>query len=349
MAQAVAVSRNGVCLSDHYVNGKTLLTWRCAQGHTWRAHLENVKNNGSWCPSCANRVPLTIEDARIVATSRGGVCLSEHIAGKIHWRCSGGHEWFSNLRSVKSGKWCRKCSGSQKYTIEDLRKIARDRGGIVLSTTTTGRLLSWKCAEGHIWHARPRNIVRGSWCTYCSGVGEVSLEDMQAIAVKRGGLCLSEEYSNQKIKLQWQCSEGHTWWAASSHIRNSKSWCPECKAFKNERECRKLFETLLNEYFPKSRPEWLRNSRGNKMELDGYSRPLAIAFEYQGYQHYEECHLHKTPDAFAWQQQRDAEKRALCKVHGVTLIEIPWTTKDIEAFVREQLAELGLGPVAKAS
>jgi len=74
------------------------------------------------------------------------------------------------------------------------------------------------------------------------------------------------------------------------------------------------------------------------MELDGYSESLGLAFEYQGIQHYELCPwLHKTQQAFEAQKQRDQEKRELCKAHGVTLIEVPWYTKDLSSFVLEAL------------
>jgi hypothetical protein len=69
------------------------------------------------------------------------------------------------------------------------------------------------------------------------------------------------------------------------------------------------------------------------MELDGYSEALRLAFEYQGFQHYEQSYLH-SPEEFAWQQQKDQEKRKLCKANGVTLIEVPWGTKDIREFVK---------------
>jgi hypothetical protein len=76
------------------------------------------------------------------------------------------------------------------------------------------------------------------------------------------------------------------------------------------------------------------------MELDGYSEELKLAFEYQGYQHYSKAHFHRTSEDFAWQQQRDQEKRDLCRAHGVILIEVPWDTKDKATFIREALAPL---------
>ena len=49
----IAISRGGACLSEIYVNTGTKLMWRCARGHKWMATPDNVKNRGTWCPTCA--------------------------------------------------------------------------------------------------------------------------------------------------------------------------------------------------------------------------------------------------------------------------------------------------------
>jgi hypothetical protein len=51
--QDIAASRGGACLSHTYVNERTHLRWRCAEGHRWNATPAKVKG-GSWCPTCAN-------------------------------------------------------------------------------------------------------------------------------------------------------------------------------------------------------------------------------------------------------------------------------------------------------
>jgi hypothetical protein len=81
--------------------------------------------------------------------------------------------------------------------------------------------------------------------------------------------------------------------------------------------------------FPNTRPEWLRGSTGNKLELDGYNSDLKLAFEHHGMQHYVANNLKgrrgspESKQALSARKEVDAEKRAICEVHGVTLIEIP--------------------------
>ena len=54
--QATAKERGGQCLSDAYLNTRQKLTWRCAEGHTWQANANSVRQ-GSWCPICRGKRP----------------------------------------------------------------------------------------------------------------------------------------------------------------------------------------------------------------------------------------------------------------------------------------------------
>lgn len=65
---------------------------------------------------------------------------------------------------------------------------------------------------------------------------------MKALAVARGGKCLSDEYVNIDSKLKWQCSHGHEWEAIAYSIKSGKSWCPTCsgKARWNDKDIREL-------------------------------------------------------------------------------------------------------------
>ena len=47
-----AEAKGGECLASRYVTVVTPVRWRCREGHEWEATPDNVKNGGSWCPSC---------------------------------------------------------------------------------------------------------------------------------------------------------------------------------------------------------------------------------------------------------------------------------------------------------
>jgi len=169
---------------------------------------------------------------RILANSKGGYCLStEYINSKtkLKWECAEGHRWHAKLNSIQQGRWCMKCSGSEKKSIQEMQEIAIARGGYCLSTEYINNKtkLSWECNEGHRWHATPNSIQRGSWCMKCSGKEKKSIQEMRDLAKSRGGDCLSEVYVNMNTKLLWECAKGHIWHAVPNSILQGH-WCAVC-------------------------------------------------------------------------------------------------------------------------
>jgi hypothetical protein len=112
-----ARERGGECLSTEYVNNRTRLRWRCAQGHEWESTYDNIQT-GKWCPECGGVKRLTLEDAKRIAVERGGECLSakfKNAKSKLRWRCSKGHVWDAALGHVKnSGSWCPVCAARKR-------------------------------------------------------------------------------------------------------------------------------------------------------------------------------------------------------------------------------------------
>lgn len=240
-AQNLAKEHGGKCLSTEYINSSTKLMWECAEGHQWKANYNSVQHD-TWCPECGREKSglarrHSMEDAQKIAKERGGKCLSkkyEVYPNKLLWQCSEGHQWKSAYRNIQSGTWCPECDKLKKglartVSIEDAHKLAKENGGKCLSTKyeKSSAKLKWQCSEGHRWDATYESVKRGSWCLKCSGTEQLTLQEMQKIAKKRKGKCLSKEYKNGMSKLEWQCSEGHVWHARASHVK-SGSWCPFC-------------------------------------------------------------------------------------------------------------------------
>jgi hypothetical protein len=124
------------------------------------------------------RAQTTIEDMHQLAASRGGKCLSgAYITDKtkLLWQCAKGHQWEARPTNIKQGKWCPRCAKLKqaetfRLGIEVMQQLAASRGGKCLSATYVNSLtkLSWQCAEGHQWEARPTNIKQGAWCPTCA-------------------------------------------------------------------------------------------------------------------------------------------------------------------------------------
>ena len=172
----VAARRGGKCLSKKYLNNRTKLIWQCSKDHVWEAPPDSIKS-GSWCPACAGRPKIKIDDMVAIARSHGGQCLSNEYTNAhthLNWRCKEGHEWKATYNNIRKGKWCPKCAhekiaAQQRLSIEEMRAIAESRGGKCISDRymNIDSKLDWECIRRHRFKARPDTVKRGQWCPKC--------------------------------------------------------------------------------------------------------------------------------------------------------------------------------------
>lgn len=234
-----ASDHGGKCLSKEYWGMDRELVWRCEKGHTWDAYPSTIRQ-GIWCVQCLKKYKdkeARLEAMKSIAKERGGECLSKEYINsitKIQFKCSEGHSWMMPPHSIQSGQWCPKCgikkrTEKRKTPIAVFHKIAKQNGGKLLSDNYINghTKLLWQCRKGHQWRATGAMVVHAeSWCPYCQGMYK-NIKDMQDLAAKRGGKCLSKKYINTSTKLKWQCSKGHIWKSAPNNVI-SNCWCPTC-------------------------------------------------------------------------------------------------------------------------
>ena len=119
----------------------------------------------------------------------------------------------------------------KKRALEEIKKIARNRGGKCLSETyinSTTKLI-FQCHKGHIWQTMPCSVKSSqSWCPTCRYEKKIrTLADLQKIAARHGGKCLATEYVSMNEKIEWQCAQGHIWEAAACRVQLG-TWCRQC-------------------------------------------------------------------------------------------------------------------------
>lgn len=339
-AHEMATRRGGVLLDEQYQGVDIKVRWRCVNGHEFFSSYYSVVTKGKWCAVCSNRVldpERRLKEAREIASAHGGQLLStDYVNSREHlrWRCTIGHEWDASLTNTKKGKWCPWCAGNKVDAVAQLER-ARDRatsmGGALLSDAYVGNKvpMRWRCKEGHEWEAAFSTVVnRGAWCSLCAGrtvVPEEQLELACSTATRKGGKCLSTKYVRNAEPMEWECERGHKWKAAFYSVVQGGTWCPVCSDGLRERLARHAFEALLDVPFKKALPAWLVNPGSKRrLELDGYSELLHVAFEYQGEQHDRVVLPFKmTVERLNRQRERDRIKRDICATQGVRLIEVP--------------------------
>jgi len=360
-ARRAAIRRGGECLSNEYLNSWTKLQWKCEKGHRWEATFDGIQA-GHWCPECGKencRTRLrkyTRADMVRLARDHDGEFLSEEFTDtrrKYRWRCKEGHTWEALPFHVIHGHWCPRCAGVGRGSIEEMRELARQKGGECLSNAyrNSTTKLRWRCGEGHEWEALPGPIKRGTWCPVCgikkrADSRRASIDEIRAIALRRGGDCLSNEYVGPHKLLLWRCSEGHEWKASTANVKAGK-WCPTCHSYLGERVCRIAFEDIFGRRFPRAHPNWLLSKDGTRLELDGYCEPLSLAFEHQGRQHYERVAYFQKAEDYSHRQKLDRRKRTLCRDYGVSLVEIPDAIHEIgldnlTSHIIQKCQELGI-------
>jgi hypothetical protein len=77
---------------------------------------------------------LTIDEMKELASLRGGKCLSKiytNSSTHLEWECTEGHRWKATPDNIKQGKWCPKCRGKERLTIEEMNEIAEEWNGAV--------------------------------------------------------------------------------------------------------------------------------------------------------------------------------------------------------------------------
>jgi hypothetical protein len=115
--KALIAPKGGVCLSPYIGAVKEKAEFQCENNHRWSARVGSVLE-GCWCKYCAQGdAESSIDFYQNLATSRGGLCLSENYVAlnkKLKFKCAAGHIWEARAQSVKSGSWCLTCANENK-------------------------------------------------------------------------------------------------------------------------------------------------------------------------------------------------------------------------------------------
>lgn len=351
LLQAKAVSHGGSLLTTDVHDPRAPVLFQCGEGHKFSATPRNVLDRDGWCKPCRYGAPKDIEAIRASLNNLGlqFVEIPESLTGKIHVRCIHcGHERIAGFKRLISQKCLHKGKPKSELLLRLQAEATRFGGELISSSVATlDDYLEWKCAAGHTFN-RPGNdlVNRNRFCSECQDT-PITLEKIRKRVLDRGGKLIDWEkgIALSKAKLDVQCSRGHMFEIDWNHMSGKRGgWCSICsKGSKSEEVARTTFKQLFGGEFKKRRPKWLKNSRGKQMELDGYEESLKLAFEYQGQQHFQEVSIYNNSDSLKVRIADDEEKRRLCKLHDVTLIELRWDEKFAEfpASIEAQLKAQG--------
>ena len=180
--------KNELTSYDVTVSSTKKAWWRCMDGHSWQAIINN-RSKGHGCPFCSGR---RVSDTNRLSINRPEL-VGEWDFGKNEstpydvalfsnaeawWKCSEGHSWRAGIYSRSKGHGCPFCSG---HRLSDSNRLSINKPELVGEwdfgkneltphdvTVSSNDKAWWRCAEGHSWRARVHHRSEGHGCPKCA-------------------------------------------------------------------------------------------------------------------------------------------------------------------------------------
>jgi very-short-patch-repair endonuclease len=174
----------------------------------------------------------------------------------------------------------------------------------------------WQCDQLHTWMATLTNVKNHkSWCNVCAGHAKWTIPELDEIAIRNGGRCLSTEYINSQSHLEWECAMSHRWSATPNSIVQG-SWCCLCSSSRGERE----ISIWLKDHNIEFRPQY--SFPGSRYSYDFYIPSTGWIVEFDGLQHFKEVPFFHHKYSFEHRQNIDREKVIMAYNTGLTMLRI---------------------------
>lgn len=307
--------------------------------------------------------PLTIDiiKSRLFKISPDVLVLSRvYVNSKTPLRCKCAtclHHWKASWNELQFGRKCPRCTRVRSISVHRLTNAqARLRlekanpsvkfVGPFIDHESRVKCSCRKCK--HRWSPYWYTVTRGSGCPKCATNQKLTTAIVKH-KLKRSNpsIKIIGEYFGQFNPLPVLCLRcGHKWSPMWSNL-SAGCGCPQCNqpGSVKEQKVRRVLKRLTGCKFPRSYPAFLCNRlSGRGLELDGYSKYLKLAFEYQGEQHYRLVDFNgKGGDSkkkLARRKSLDRLKRRLCRRYGVRLLVISYRIINLEQYIIKRLNTL---------
>jgi len=222
------------------------VAWKCSLNHQWEARVSE-RSKGDGCPYCSgHRVLAGFNDLATtypkVAAKADGWDPSTVVAfsnKKVAWKCDFGHRWEASIGNRVKGSGCPICSGHIVLAgFNDLLtthpELAEQADGWDPATVNRGsdKRFMWKCSFSHKWKASVGARTSGNGCPVCSnrtilvGFNDLGTTNPE-LAAQADGWNPKSVVANSGKKVNWKCSNGHTW-NATPDSRSRGTGCPVC-------------------------------------------------------------------------------------------------------------------------
>lgn len=149
------------------------------------------------------------------------------------FRCAHGHTFHRTVATLRVTGRCPQCD-AQALAARFAQALAH-HGLTCAEPYTNGKArYNVRCPQGHTWSSLGHQIVKGGGCPTCGRAARAQAsrrmrhwDHLRALAVVRGGRCLSDAYLGIARRYTWQCARGHVWQASGTNVLHG-TWCRRC-------------------------------------------------------------------------------------------------------------------------
>lgn len=172
--------KRGFTVLGPYKGALEKLNVICYNGHKISITVSSFKQ-GIGCADCSGYRKHTQEYVSEFLMKNGYLLnsLYKNNREKISTICSNGHKYCVTFNNFQKGVRCSDCSGTRKYTQEEVTKIFKLRDYVLVDeykNNDTSVLVL--CDKGHKWKTTLCNFIKGSNCAACNKRG-VSKKEFQ--------------------------------------------------------------------------------------------------------------------------------------------------------------------------
>lgn len=186
----------------------------------------------------------------------------------------------------------------------------------------------------------PNNHLNGRGCPGCAKqkMGRRSLfEDV----AQRANIvhCHKYDYSkskyiNGRTDIEIICPvHGSFWQKPEYHLAGNG--CPKCKSSRLEMDVRRVLQSLNIDFEEQVKFDWLTYKK--QQTLDFYIPSLKLGIECQGQQHFKPVKIFGGDAGFDMIIKRDQNKNQLCEKHGIQMIYINFSDKNIDEIIKQHI------------
>jgi len=337
-----------LCIEDEPLKGTPFL-FRCNKcGKEWRnapsyqVTTPKRKRRPPSCNKCGGSEAISTSEKlkflkALNITALNGESSIPNLTTKFSYQCKNtncnyiGEKTINNLKELKKNNlgYCDCTYKKVHWTLEKLIKAGEEGGYELLEIPKKvggSQVYKWKCkAKGHVRFigAHALNHKCGECFNDARYTSFVDVESWLLNNAPTIELVSNQSWRGSNSSYEFHCNVCNT--NFSKNLKNLFE-IPKCKNQSRsygEMISQFYLEELLKIKFVSNKKfSFLKNSRGNNMELDGYNEENRIAFEHQGEQHFEKSRYSPTENDLERRKKDDALKKNQCVSNNIKLIEI---------------------------